>query len=67
MGLADWGKIGAFAVDGINTLSKFITKKVRQNEVKSIDRAIDSGDSHAIGNILRRVEKNRESRKDNRP
>lgn len=53
-----------WVTDRIDQISKFFTKKGRENEINKINDAVDTGDNKSIGNIVSGIKVNRDKRKD---
>lgn len=55
--IKDGLKIGAWVTDRIDQVSMWITKKVRINEVNSIDSCVDSGNDRGVNDRLQNIVK----------
>lgn len=62
MRLGDGLKAFNWVTDRIDQASAWIKKKVRQNEVNKINKAVDTGDDATIANELLKLRKSKEDR-----
>lgn len=62
MRLGDGLKAFNWVTDRIDQASAWIKKKVRQNEVNKINKAVDTGDDATIANELLKLRKAKEDR-----
>lgn len=62
MGFGEWGTVLAWGTKRIDQVANYFKKKGRKNEIKQINRAVDSGDDSYVADKLRKIKDEADSR-----
>ncbi len=66
MGMADYGKIGAFVIDRVNQVSNWLKGKNRRKDVQTMDNALSTDNNNVINDKLSKLKNKVKNREDSR-